>query len=429
MILPTIYKQVTVSKCQHLLIENVPQALFSVLFLAIDGGSVFVAVLNLVMPAVQIALAGLLFKPVRTAAIPALGKRLNRAMKSGNTVAAKALWEEAEIQDEWQFFALMLPQLTFFLDTTKRCGFKIKELKKTGDGPLRDQDLKKLRELKTLQRMAAVFAGQDCDIGGLEIGDSGAKVVAEALKSSMIRSLGLEDNEIGHEGAEALAEGLKSNGRLWCLDLEFNNIGDRGAEALAEGLKSNGSLERLDLQRNYIGDRGAEALAEGLKSNGSLERLDLQSNNIGDRGAEALAESLKSNNSLEELYLRNNKIQDSGAEALAESLKSNSSLEKLYLEHNSIGDRGAEAFAAGLLQNRSLTILYLSEFESGSSAWGVCLGSRRTSGRQALEEAEKIKKERGDDFEIVWRQRQNLVGVKQRRREGLATAVLDHPTV
>ena len=94
MILPSIYRQVTKSKRHHLLIENVPQALMSVLFLVIEGGSFFVTAFNLVVPIVQIALAELLFEPVRTAAIPALGKRLNRAMKSGNTVATKALWEE-----------------------------------------------------------------------------------------------------------------------------------------------------------------------------------------------------------------------------------------------------------------------------------------------------------------------------------------------
>ena len=93
-ILPTIYRQVTKSKRHHLLIENVPQALMSVLFLAVEGGSFFVAALNLVIPGVQIVLTFLLFKPVKAAAIPALGKRLNRAMKSGNPVA-KALWEEA----------------------------------------------------------------------------------------------------------------------------------------------------------------------------------------------------------------------------------------------------------------------------------------------------------------------------------------------
>ena len=94
-ILPTIFKQVTKSKLLHIFIENVPQALMSVLFLAVEGGSFFVTVLNIVAPLVHIVLAAALFEPVRAAAIPALGKRLNRAMKSGNIVVAKALWEEA----------------------------------------------------------------------------------------------------------------------------------------------------------------------------------------------------------------------------------------------------------------------------------------------------------------------------------------------
>eukprot|EP00435_Cladocopium_sp_Y103_P074443 s374_g48.t1 len=381
-ILPTIYRQVTRSKRHHLLIENIPQALMSVLFLAIEGGSFFVAALNLIVPGVQIALTFLLFMPVRAAAIPALGKRLSRAMKSGNILAAKALWEEAEIGYDTQLFALMLPHLTFFLDVTKSCGFMSEEL----------QDLDKLsdQELQTLQGMAAVFAGQAfCYLWDRKIGHSGAKVVAEALKNSATQWLDLGNSEIGDQGVEALAEGLKSNGSLQWLHLGFNNISDRGAQALAESLKSNGSL-------------------------GLLDYLNLVSNNIGDRGAEALAESLKSNGSLEELLLGFNNIGDRGAEALAEGLKSNGSLGRLELHHNNIGDRGAEALAAGLLQNRSLQCLYLSKFGTPGRedlknvfrdqhlAWPRRSRGSLARGGQALEEAEKIKKERGESFEIRW---------------------------
>ncbi|CAL1150747.1 unnamed protein product [Cladocopium goreaui] len=350
-ILPTIYRQVTKSKRHHLLIENVPQALMSVLFLAVEGGSFFVAALNLVIPGVQVALTFLLFEPVRSAAIPALGKRLNRAMKSGNTIAAKVLWEEVEIMDEdgmydrlmrltdaeimdrSQLFAEMLPHLTFFLDVTKRCDFMSEELK----------DLNKLSDLQLeiLKRMAGAFAQQDFHLSFQQIGDSGAKVLAEALKSSTAKRVHLSCNKIGDQGAEALAESLKTNGSLWWLSLHDNNIGDRGAEALAESLKTNGSLWWLSLRDNNIGVRGAEALAESLKTNGSLGLLKLQNNNIGDCGAEALA--------------------------------------------------------AGLLQNRSLSSISLSR-DYGYRLWGLW----RTQGRKALEEAEKIKQEWGDDFEIWW---------------------------
>jgi len=119
--------------------------------LTIEGGSFFIAALNLVVPSVQIALTCFLFKPMRAAAIPALGKRLSRAMKSGNIVAAKALWEEAEITGDRQLFQLILPHLTFFLATVQSCGFMSEEMK----------DLEKLsdEELDTLQCIASVFAG------------------------------------------------------------------------------------------------------------------------------------------------------------------------------------------------------------------------------------------------------------------------------
>ena len=90
-----LYKQLTPSKRQYLLIENLPQAVLSLLFLFFEGGSMFIVVLNLALPAVQIFLASLLFKPVRAAAASALGKTLNRAVQNGNLIAAKTIWEEA----------------------------------------------------------------------------------------------------------------------------------------------------------------------------------------------------------------------------------------------------------------------------------------------------------------------------------------------
>ena len=60
-ILPILYKQLTPSKREYLLIENLPQAVFSVLFLLAEGGSFFVGVLNLLVPFVQILLTCFVF--------------------------------------------------------------------------------------------------------------------------------------------------------------------------------------------------------------------------------------------------------------------------------------------------------------------------------------------------------------------------------
>eukprot|EP00435_Cladocopium_sp_Y103_P054347 s677_g17.t1 len=196
-LLPIIYKQVTTSKRHHLLIENVPQAVLSVFFLAIEGGSFFVAALNLVVPGVQIALTFLLFEPVLDAAAPALGKRLNRAMHNGNMVAARALWDEVQLGDDEQLLVLMLPHLTFLVNTMKRCGFMSEGLEDPEE--LDDE------ELKQVQGVGAVLAGgAKCDLDGLKIGNAGAKVLAEALKGGSTSILRLQDNDIGAEGAEVI---------------------------------------------------------------------------------------------------------------------------------------------------------------------------------------------------------------------------------
>lgn len=75
------------------------------------------------------------------------------------------------------------------------------------------------------------------------------------------------------------------------LRLGGNNIGDAGARAIAEALCLPGSqLRRLSLRDNRIGDAGALALAAALTSGRcALEELDLWGNGLGERGKAKLA--------------------------------------------------------------------------------------------------------------------------------------------
>ena len=131
-------------------------------------------------------------------------------------------------------------------------------------------------------------------------------VVAEILKSNTrVTIVDLDGNtEIGDEGAKALAEALKVNATVKTLWLKSCGIGDDGAVALAEALRSNTSLTEVYLWYNKeIGDEGAKALAEALKGNATVKTLDLHGCGIGDDGAAALAEALRSNTSLTQLWL------------------------------------------------------------------------------------------------------------------------------
>ena len=105
---------------------------------------------------------------------------------------------------------------------------------------------------------------------------------------AVLTSLYLRDNNIGDDGAKVIAEALKVNPVLTKLVFGGNNIG-------AEALKVNPVLNTLWLSMNNIGVDGAKAIAEALKVNPVLTSLDLQINSIGVDGAKAIAEALKVN--------------------------------------------------------------------------------------------------------------------------------------
>eukprot|EP00435_Cladocopium_sp_Y103_P068258 s1665_g31.t1 len=404
------YKQLTPSKREYLLIENLPQAVFSVLFLLVEGGSLFVGVLNLLVPGVQILLTFLCFRPVLSAAAPALGKKLNRAMRNGDMATAFLLWEEAELW-HWrnlQLFGLILPRLTFFLDTLSRHGFD-KDPTELNEGELlmvqrigqaaaclgqaeiRCDNLGELGTKVVAEAMATNTVTDWLDLDANNIGDAGAQALGEALKVNVtLKNLDLEDNNIGAAGAQALGEALKINVTLTKLFLNQNNIGAAGAQALAESLKINRSLKKLRLDHNNIGTAGATALGEALKTNGSLETLWLQENNIGASGAQALGEALTTNSSLEELNLVENNVGSSGAQALGEGLKVNVTLTKLHLEKNNIGDAGAQALAESLKINRSLEYLDLALNNGSLETLWLQENNIGDAGAQALGEALKV---------------------------------------
>ena len=102
---------------------------------------------------------------------------------------------------------------------------------------------------------------------GLTAGD--CKVIAHLIAAKfmpVVTTLILWKNNIGDEGAKAIAEALKVNTVLTVLYLGENNIGDDGAKAFAEALKVNAVMTNLLLGDNNIGDEGAIAIAEVLEN-------------------------------------------------------------------------------------------------------------------------------------------------------------------
>ncbi|KAF9964022.1 hypothetical protein BGZ70_007028 [Mortierella alpina] len=218
------------------------------------------------------------------------------------------------------------------------------------------------------------------------IGDKGAQVISEALKThSTLTTLYLEGNAIGANGAQALTEALKINSTLITLDLRSNSIEVNGAQALAEALKTNSTLISLNLNSNSIEYNGAQALSEALKINSTLITLDLEHSSIGDNGSRVLSEVLRTNSTLTSLYLENNSIGNIGAQALSEALQTNSTLTALRLHKNSIGDNGAQALSEALKINSTLTYLYLNKNSIGAKGTKALTEARKSNATVTIE--------------------------------------------
>ena len=117
-----------------------------------------------------------------------------------------------------------------------------------------------------------------------------AAVIARQFGASEIE---LFDKGLTAHDATVVAEILKSNTSVTRVYLGGNKeIGDEGAKALAEALKVNATVEVLDLDGCGIGDDGAAAIAEALRSNTSLTVLYLSGNGIGEQGEQLLRDAV-----------------------------------------------------------------------------------------------------------------------------------------
>jgi phosphoribosylformylglycinamidine (FGAM) synthase PurS component len=196
--------------------------------------------------------------------------------------------------------------------------------------------------------------GIDVNLGQKNLGDEGAKQIAQALTdpNAMVQRLGLDDNKVGDDGAKAIAKVLKDNSTLQYLVLDNNNIGAEGARTLAKILNKS-TLQKLYLSNNNITNGGAEAISQALKTNSTLKVLYLSNNNIGKGGAKAIAKALKVNSTLQELFLDDNNIGDEGATDIAHALEINSTLKELSIDNNNISNPGATAISTALDRNRN----------------------------------------------------------------------------
>jgi len=139
-------------------------------------------------------------------------------------------------------------------------------------------------------------------------------VSKELQKSPNFVKLGFQF--LGPELAKYLAYNVLNSPQctVTYLDLSGNMLGDDGAVLIAEALKTNTSVQYLNLSMNDISS-GAKAILktvfeqeEGASFNTTLQHLDLSMNRLGFEGFDFICQMLQRKHVLVTLSLRSNRV-------------------------------------------------------------------------------------------------------------------------
>ncbi|KAH3767255.1 Protein NLRC3 [Pelomyxa schiedti] len=172
------------------------------------------------------------------------------------------------------------------------------------------------------------------DVSHNQITDEGAKLLADALKTSTVLAhVDLSGNSIRYEGAIALAGSLRVNRSLICLRLNDNKIGQYGLESIASSLFENQCLWELALGGLGNTSHAIECMCEALKKNTGLLHLNLTRNTFDKTGFDCLTTMLKNNSTLRCLNLSCTQLTPPTLSSLAEAINI-SSVQHLNISDN-----------------------------------------------------------------------------------------------
>ncbi|XP_059817072.1 ribonuclease inhibitor-like isoform X2 [Hypanus sabinus] len=239
----------------------------------------------------------------------------------------------------------------------------------------------------------------ELDLGGNKLRDSGMKLVSEALRNPgcKIQKLGLGSVSLTAAGVEDLASALSTNRSLTELDLGGNKLGDSGVKLVFEALRNPGcKIQKLDLGSVGLTAAGVPVLSSALSTNCSLTELDLVYNELGDSGVKLVSEALRNPGcKIQKLCLRSVGLTAAGVVDFTYALSTNPSLTELDLRDNELGDSGVKlVFEA--VRNPGCKIQNLCLRSVGLTAAGVGHLASALSTNCSLTELDLANNELGD---------------------------------
>ncbi|XP_062895448.1 LOW QUALITY PROTEIN: NACHT, LRR and PYD domains-containing protein 12-like [Mobula hypostoma] len=152
-----------------------------------------------------------------------------------------------------------------------------------------------------------------------ELGDSGVKLVSAALRNPecKVQELQLRNVGLTESGAEDLVSALSTKLSLTDLNLSGNKLGNSGAKLVSAALRtSECNIQKLWLQSVGLTDSGAEDLVSALSTKPSLTELILIENSLTDRSVPALRHLILTLPGLELIWLVGNQFSETGMKEL-----------------------------------------------------------------------------------------------------------------
>ncbi|PIO32139.1 hypothetical protein AB205_0067940 [Aquarana catesbeiana] len=156
----------------------------------------------------------------------------------------------------------------------------------------------------------------------------------ETLTTSRIEKLHLVGNHLTDSLCPHLASGIRNNQTLRTLDLSNNDLDGPHFRDLMEALTTS-RIEELQLDNNDLTDSSCPHLASGIRNNQTLRTLSLSYNKLGGPHFRDLMEALTTSR-IEELLLYNNQLTDSSCPHLASGIRNNQKLRRLNLGGNNL---------------------------------------------------------------------------------------------
>ncbi|XP_077321214.1 NACHT, LRR and PYD domains-containing protein 3-like isoform X1 [Lithobates pipiens] len=197
-----------------------------------------------------------------------------------------------------------------------------------------------------------------------------------------IKSLSLYNNQLTHSSCPHLASGIRNNQTLRTLDLAENNLEGPHFRDLMEALTTS-RIEELLLNNNHLTDSSCPHLASGIRNNQSLRRLDLEENNLEGPNFRDLMVALTTSR-IEDLQLDRNQLTDSSCPHVASGIRNNQTLRILSLSYNNLEGPHFSDLMAALTTSRIEELRLVNTHLTDSSCPHLTSGIRNNQTMRTL---------------------------------------------